>query len=274
MNETLITNDLWEEKNLIEPTMKFENSGIVVPRDIINETKNEFVKTACDDIGNKKKWKKICNNCGIESYYASEEYLKRNIKNNRSCLKCGSFKQDRYVGMKFGALTIIKQYNTFSPCNSKIVKVDYKCDCGNITSNKRFGCVKRQRMCLECRNKNEYKIKNPGKSAFNKLYHDYQSGAENRRYEFKLTTEEFEILTRRDCHYCGESPKNIKKARGGKEIYVYNGIDRVDSNKGYTIDNCVACCKLCNFSKMSLSINDFLSHIRKIYEYNFVGNRR
>lgn len=214
------------------------------------------------------KWTKICLNCQNESSYSSKEYLKRSIKDNRSCLKCGSFKKDRYIGMKFGSLLIIKQYNTLSPCGSKIVKVDYKCDCGYVGLNKRFGCVKRQKMCLLCKKKNEFKIKNPGKSAFNYLYNDYQQHAKKRGYDFKLTKEEFESLTKIKCHYCGSLPKNIKKARNGREIYIYSGIDRMDNTKGYLIENCVSCCKICNTFKMKLSVQEFLNHIKKIYNYN------
>ena len=135
--------------------------------------------------------------------------------------------------MKFGTLTVIKQYSTYSKYG-KIVKVDYKCDCGYIGINKRIGSIKRQKMCLQCKKKNGFKIKNIGRSALNYLYNDYKSSAEKRKYEFKLTLEEFEILTKNNCHYCGELPKNIKKARKGKEVYVYNGIDREDNLRGYT----------------------------------------
>jgi hypothetical protein len=44
-----------------------------------------------------------------------------------------------------------------------------------------------------------------------------------------------------------------------------SGIDRVDSNKGYTIDNCVPCCKTCNLAKAELSQRDFLDWVRKVY---------
>jgi hypothetical protein len=39
------------------------------------------------------------------------------------------------------------------------------------------------------------------------------------------------------CHYCG---KDIEK--------VGSGLDRKDSGKGYSFDNCVPCCKRCNFT--------------------------
>lgn len=49
---------------------------------------------------------------------------------------------------------------------------------------------------------------------------------------------------------------------------MVNGIDRVDSSKNYTIDNCIPCCTMCNFMKQSYPQNDFLNQINKIYHYN------
>ena len=203
--ETLINSipqiNLWEEKNLIEPKKNFVNKIELEPIDSTKNIKIELEKNACEDIGNKLNWKKKCPNCGYDAFYTTEEGLKRSIRDNRNCLKCNSHKKDRYVEMKFGTLTVIKQYSTYSKYG-KIVKVDYKCDCGYIGINKRIGSIKRQKMCLQCKKKNGFKIKNIGRSALNYLYNDYKSSAEKRKYEFKLTLEEFEILTKNNCHYC------------------------------------------------------------------------
>lgn len=49
-----------------------------------------------------------------------------------------------------------------------------------------------------------------------------------------------------------------------------NGIDRIDSSKGYTIDNCVSCCPLCNQMKSNIDQNMFLTQIEKIYNFKNV----
>jgi hypothetical protein len=46
-------------------------------------------------------------------------------------------------------------------------------------------------------------------------------------------------------------------------------IDRVDSSKGYTLDNKVNCCKFCHYDKTNLSLEDFKKHIQKIYRRFF-----
>lgn len=46
-----------------------------------------------------------------------------------------------------------------------------------------------------------------------------------------------------------------------------NGIDRVDNNKGYTLNNCVPCCKTCNQAKHRLSQEYFIEWVEKIYKH-------
>ena len=58
------------------------------------------------------------------------------------------------------------------------------------------------------------------------------------------------------------------KLLSGVSIRV-NGIDRIDSNIGYTKENSVSCCKFCNTAKSTMSRDEFLKWIKKVYEYNF-----
>ena len=51
--------------------------------------------------------------------------------------------------------------------------------------------------------------------------------------------------------------------------YVYNGIDRIDNNKGYTIDNIVPCCAKCNYAKGKLTLQEFKELIEGIYNHRF-----
>jgi hypothetical protein len=59
------------------------------------------------------------------------------------------------------------------------------------------------------------------------------------------------------CFYCGSSYDER-----------LNGLDRIDSSKGYTDDNTVSCCSTCNCMKSSLPLNSFLYHVLKIYLYS------
>lgn len=110
------------------------------------------------------------------------------------------------------------------------------------------------------------------------LYLSTQKNAEKRGHEMLLTKEEFESLISQNCFYCGSPPKPasetaIKNKGNPKQpTFYYNGIDRVDSTKNYTIDNCVPCCSTCNYMKRILSIDEFKNQIIKIYDHLNLGS--
>jgi hypothetical protein len=82
-------------------------------------------------------------------------------------------------------------------------------------------------------------------------YSTYRKDSRHRGYSFNLTIEEFETFWKKPCFYCGNEIETI-------------GIDRVDNNKGYQLDNCVSCCTICNRMKMDHSLMDWINHIKKI----------
>jgi 5-methylcytosine-specific restriction endonuclease McrA len=114
----------------------------------------------------------------------------------------------------------------------------------------------------------------PGQSGFNALYNNYLQGAKRRQLCFELTKEQFKKLTKLNCTYCGKKPTaSCYGSRGnvaehGK--YMYNGIDRLDSALGYTINNCVTACAECNLAKGTRSYKEFYDWITRIYN-NFVN---
>lgn len=55
--------------------------------------------------------------------------------------------------------------------------------------------------------------------------------------------------------------------RYNDDVLLYNGIDRVDSSLGYTVDNVVPCCKLCNQAKNNLSKQEFVDWVKRVYDH-------
>lgn len=94
----------------------------------------------------------------------------------------------------------------------------------------------------------------PTRANLNLLFLRYKRKAKNRNYNFTLTKENFEKLTSSNCFYCGKNPENVCKQAFSNGDYIYNGIDRVDNSKGYTIDNCVPCCFKCNSWKGAITL--------------------
>lgn len=87
-----------------------------------------------------------------------------------------------------------------------------------------------------------------------RLY-QYKLNAQIAGKEFNLSEEDFEKLTQLPCNYCGDTPEK------------YNGVDRVDSAKGYFTENCVPCCATCNRMKMDSSVDDFKAKCIQIVEH-------
>ena len=86
-----------------------------------------------------------------------------------------------------------------------------------------------------------------------KKFSSYKYGANKRNLEFELSSEQFKNITNHSCYYCG-SIESI-------------GIDRVDNNIGYLLENVVPCCKFCNLAKHKLSTDEFISHVKKIHNH-------
>lgn len=145
------------------------------------------------------------------------------------------------------------------------------CDCGKQckirASNLTCGITK-SCGCLAMENMNKFiqshVKKPPGIRCRNYVYNSYKTGSKARKLQFELSIEEFERLTSLNCYYCGVNPSNIRKSEYGNGEFIYNGIDRVDNNKGYVIGNCVPCCYVCNFMKRALSLEIFVSQSIKI----------
>lgn len=79
----------------------------------------------------------------------------------------------------------------------------------------------------------------------------YKTSAKKRGIEWLLTEKEFESFWQQKCYYCNDDITTI-------------GIDRIDSNGNYTIDNCNSCCSTCNLMKNNLSEKEFINKLKQI----------
>lgn len=111
------------------------------------------------------------------------------------------------------------------------------------------------------KNEIDYKIENYDINKFSKLLKNYKEN-----YSNGLSFNEFVSLSQMNCHYCSSGPINKKGD------LLWNGVDRIDSNLDHTLSNCVPCCKICNFAKSNLNINDFYNHINKIKNNVIINN--
>ncbi len=175
-------------------------------------------------------------------------------------------KIDDYTGHKFGKWTVIKFLYTDHEHKHYLLR----CECG-YEKIKSTDHIWQSSMCRKCNGKitSERQKKNYGECSKNTILSSYKKGAQYRKHKWEITDEEVLKLFRGKCHYCGRSPYRIYIARGANGGFKYNGIDRIDSKKGYEINNCVSCCPQCNFAKHAMSEKDFLNLILLIYNNRF-----
>ena len=191
------------------------------------------------------------------------------IRKNRTCSKVS-------IGQEFNKLTVIGGSEIINGASV----YPLQCLCGNIVyktastllkDNKVYGCqscANKKNSVLSVKSRQE-KL-GPGESEKKLLICSYKANAKQRNLSFELTTEECELLFKDICHYCGVEPYKIKQKSNRGGGYLYNGIDRKNSNIGYVADNCVSCCFRCNLSKRDMPYDVFLNWIKDIYKHRVV----
>ena len=104
---------------------------------------------------------------------------------------------------------------------------------------------------------------------YESLYNHLRTYAARREHVVDLTYEEFVSFTRTtECYYCGDliGWRAFYINRKGQSGCACN-LDRLNNSKGYSVENCVVCCRTCNFMKKISSRAEFLERIRRIYEH-------
>lgn len=140
-----------------------------------------------------------------------------------------------------------------------------QCACGGTKEVRSSLLVKQKVKTCGCSGKSSEKLP-VGESSFNELYGRYKRQAETRGHSFELSKETFREYTTSLCFYCGSYPKN-RVTNGKTGEYFYNGIDRKDNTKGYTVENTVPCCTICNRAKRDLPFEEFCSWIENLIKF-------
>lgn len=210
--------------------------------------------------------------CGKEINVSGYQ-LTRPLNGTRSC---GCLRRDSQIndltGKKIGRLKVIRfERSVKRSSNNAINYWLCKCDCGNekivphrSLTRRNFtqscGCLHKEQLISRSVKPN---------AGFNKVYRSYINRCKSYQIEFKLSVDEFYRLTQQNCFYCGETPSRESSSwcKDGRSPFLYNGIDRIDSNKGYAINNCVPCCSKCNYAKGNMSLEDFKNWVSKIYRH-------
>jgi hypothetical protein len=200
-----------------------------------------------------------CGGPKADSRIATAKELRHNIR-SCGCLRFGAVAQ-----MKKGELTLICPTEKRSHSN---VVYAFQCSCNN-TREMTLGAFKQAvyPTCgrQECKAKRITKARLPHEeAAWNRLYARYFSAAQAAGREFSLTRDDCIRLFRSPCMYCGRKPSKWTKNPGANGQVCWNGIDRYYNSLGYTIENSVPCCDVCNLAKGPMDGDQFLAHIRRL----------
>lgn len=162
------------------------------------------------------------------------------------------------IGKKFGKLEVIDVLKT-----PKYYKYQCICECGNNLVVNSFSILAGKTKSCGCnqyvnqkRQKSRSDIKHGiNSSAVNYVFSTYKRNAKIRGLEFNLTKEQFYLISTKECIYCGSKPSKASGYSGKKNSpkFIYNGIDRKDNTIGYSIENSVPCCTICNRAKGNLT---------------------
>lgn len=174
------------------------------------------------------------------------------------------------TGKRSERLSIIKRIENK---NNKVM-YECQCDCGNIVEvradslqQKKFhntrscGCLQKEKakeIGIRCR-------KDPYIKLNNDMYVKYRRRCILSNKKWDISKEDFKNLINANCHYCNSTPSNkLIHPHIKNEILLYNGIDRIDSSKGYEFGNVLSCCAICNYAKNDYSIEEFYEWANRI----------
>jgi hypothetical protein len=220
--------------------------------------------------------------CGVERLFRDKNLCKTGSK---SC-GCNMGKWGRginFLGMTRKLLT----------CTAKLPddKWEWTCKCGNkiiLSGWRKYNIKCCSLSCPELNKERGASHRKPKNRTINEQYNSHIYNAKIRNLN-SLQKEDWLKIVFLPCYYCGETDtrnyakypayrKKLKNTLTEDIIAEFevkmNGVDRLDSTKGYDIENCVPCCGTCNFIKSDCTEEKFIIHITKIYKHYVKGEKR
>lgn len=179
--------------------------------------------------------------------------------------------RENLIGQKFNRLTVVdcagvtkgrEQYRwlCLCDCGKQIVVVGHALKSHNTKS---CGCLKIEK--LKQRDQTDDTL-------IRRLLNVYKRNSMRKNLSFELTLDQFKILINNKCHYCGIEPSKIytRKDNAFETFILYNGIDRKDNFNGYSEDNSLTCCEICNRAKSNMSYDEFIKYINRLKRNTYV----
>lgn len=190
----------------------------------------------------------------------------------------------QYVGRVQGRLTVVECVEPSQGDANEGGRWLCNCECGREVTIKGIAIRHKSKLSYGCLIGDSLRgiassRRKPKEVTYTVQYgvHRNSGKRDNRGY---LDKDTWMNMVTNPCHYCGEidirnnitqpsQRRRLLTRLTEEEIKAYevpcNGIDRMDSSKGYEVDNCVPCCAMCNYMKLEYSQEDFIRKCGIIY---------
>lgn len=194
-----------------------------------------------------------------------KSYVRGNDAKSNTVVAPANFIRVNLTNKKFNKLLVL---NPLGKNIKRNVVWRCMCDCGILTlaaSNDLLSSRKGSCGCITINriiNDRKQRAIPVEEIAKRRIFYNYKKGAIKRGIDFCLTEEDIWKFCQYNCIYCNSKPKN--KLYIKNEIVFYNGIDRMENNKGYVLSNCGPCCGECNMMKRGMDYRDFALKIMLI----------
>jgi hypothetical protein len=171
-------------------------------------------------------------------------------------------------GAKFGKLTVLRDLGNHNPRHES--RFECQCDCGKVKSMIGYHLRSGASKSCGCTNRR-------GKTNSKWLGCEELGGTEwscirycakKRGIPFKITIKDGWKLFIRQDKLCALTNVPISLRKYGEDTTSNASLDRIDSSKGYTKDNCQWVLKNINLMKQDLDEKEFISLCKLVARYN------
>jgi hypothetical protein len=170
------------------------------------------------------------------------------------------------LGEKYGRWTVIEKCQ-----HHQRVMWKCRCECGNEAEIERTHLIRyKSTQCRKCGYVSSAFVKPMPKYYWTKILH----GAKDRNLEVSITPEYCRKLYDKQNGKCALTGVPLYCAKSVKEFKAglnTASLDRIDSDKGYVVDNVQWTHKNINYMKMDFSQKEFVEWCRKVADYVSVG---
>ncbi len=181
------------------------------------------------------------------------------------------------TGQVFGRLTVVSRDYSAVSGHNKYAAWKCECSCGNHavikSGNLRRG-VTTSCGCFRVEQSSKRRVKgavNPNITIMRTFIRVYKLEAKKRHFVFELSDKEAKELALSDCVYCGIPPSRLIKLHARTKTpqgtLRVSGIDRRNNSLGYTKENCVSCCTVCNQAKHTMSEAAWFAYLDRLITF-------